>query len=83
MRQALIIPSVEDLAARMAALDPCWVLTRECGQLVLRGNGAPAAWTADESCIDWLVRWERDAARQLRKRARKRMAHAEVIPMAR
>lgn len=76
--------SDQELAARMAALDPCWRLERKHGQLVLYGNGAPAAWTADESCIDWLERWEKDAARReirARKVATMQQRDSEYNPM--
>lgn len=50
----------DDLARRIRALDPRWLLTRaDDGRLWLHGNGAPAVWGSDAACEAWVAAQER------------------------
>lgn len=67
-------PDDEQRTARILALDSSWRLARKDGELVLYGNGPPAAWTRDDSCDAWIRAMEREAARRAKARERARLA---------
>jgi hypothetical protein len=63
--------SDDQLARRIHALDPSWRLEREGSELVLYGNGAPAAWRSAVDCESWIVAQEEHKKRAQEDRRRR------------
>lgn len=64
--------SDKQLAQRIYALDPSWRLEREGSELVLYGNGAPAAWRSAVDCESWIVAQEEKKKRAAEEARRRR-----------